>query len=641
MAGRNRKMSLDRWRELLRYLLRRYSESRRALIFSVLLALLFLYYLAPWFWRGSANRYLATDDGTTGCLAERVSRYDIDISHLDASIHYPSTTGDPEFLPYVGNGFLAHSPSGADKEIYLAGPVAKAIGLKVAYFPTVITSIDALSSEEAIVTHWKDGVVIKIQCYHIGGCVCVETSIYAHRTRPSILAQDVRFFNPTSKHVTFQLQQTLASGWDKATTRKTKSATRTETEISVTTGVIQLSTDVNAPLTPQGDPKNNQVDECILVTVASTTAPQSVDIGPGKTTRLHILTGVVSTPKAAHEKEVLKEKNKVESSALSVIDETLNIAPNKLKEDHIQVWNNLWKTGFSISSSKAAGAINGDRVNATIYYVVSNVRSPFYEESEGLTTKRFNLEKLLYFPDRCYSGHHTLQASRLWPVVSSEAGVARLARLWYLTLEKQGCGTMLKAGADGIIEAIILSIGSLKFTNDHVEFGMEPKDLHRDFMSFRRISYGNATHLNITVIVGEDNKAQIYAALDRSDRSYYACDGGCLDPPVKLTNALQPFPVKQTEPKTAVLYITSDKQHMEDLKHAIHVHEVDVAPPHEHHVLALHRHGHHLGGLPPFFWAAVAFLIVVFHLFLVKLVCNECKFSKDRYSSTNNRRFQM
>ena len=84
--------------------------------------------------------------------------------------------------------------------------------------------------------------------------------------------------------------------------------------------------------------------------------------------------------------------------------------------------------------------------------------------------------------------------------------------------------------------------------------------MHRDMMSFRRLSYGNATHLNISVHVGEDNKAQIYSALDRSDKNYYACDAGCLDPPVKLINSLLPFPVKKTDPRTAVLYITADKQ---------------------------------------------------------------------------------
>jgi len=34
------------------------------------------------------------------------------------------------------------------------------------------------------------------------------------------------------------------------------------------------------------------------------------------------------------------------------------------------------------------------------------------------------------------------------------------------------------------------------------------------------------------------------------------------------------FPVKLTDPLTPILYITSDKQHMEDLKHAIHVKEI-------------------------------------------------------------------
>lgn len=34
------------------------------------------------------------------------------------------------------------------------------------------------------------------------------------------------------------------------------------------------------------------------------------------------------------------------------------------------------------------------------------------------------------------------------------------------------------------------------------------------------------------------------------------------------------FPVKLTDPFTGILYLTYDKKHMEDLKHAIHVKEV-------------------------------------------------------------------
>ena len=92
---------------------------------------------------------------------------------------------------------------------------------------------------------------------------------------------------------------------------------------------------------------------------------------------------------------------------------------------------------------------------------------------------------------------------------------------------------MLFSGADGALQAMILSFGALKFARDHLEFGTHPSDLHRDYF-FRRINYGNNTHVNISVTVGEDNKASLYAALDRNDRPYYACDAGCVDPPVKL-----------------------------------------------------------------------------------------------------------
>lgn len=45
------------------------------------------------------------------------------------------------------------------------------------------------------------------------------------------------------------------------------------------------------------------------------------------------------------------------------------------------------------------------------------------------------------------------------------------------------------------------------------------------------------------------------------------------------------FPVKLTEPLTAILYITQDREHIEELRHAIHVKEVAEAPAHEHHVI--------------------------------------------------------
>lgn len=51
---------------------------------------------------------------------------------------------------------------------------------------------------------------------------------------------------------------------------------------------------------------------------------------------------------------------------------------------------------------------------------------------------------------------------------------------------------------------------------------------------FRRIQYGNGTQINITVQLQEDNKAILLVALDKFDRPFFACDGGCLDGPVQL-----------------------------------------------------------------------------------------------------------
>ncbi|ESO12192.1 hypothetical protein HELRODRAFT_158656 [Helobdella robusta] len=83
------------------------------------------------------------------------------------------------------------------------------------------------------------------------------------------------------------------------------------------------------------------------------------------------------------------------------------------------------------------------------------------------------------------------------------------------------------------------------------------------------------------------------------------------------------LPVKLTEPVTSILYITSDLQHMKELKDVIHVHSVHEAPAHEQHLMVMHKHGHHWGGLPLFFWVTLITLILIFHLFLFKLVYNE------------------
>ena len=87
--------------------------------------------------------------------------------------------------------------------------------------------------------------------------------------------------------------------------------------------------------------------------------------------------------------------------------------------------------------------------------------------------------------------------------------------------------SFLALGAEGFIQAFILSLGGFRYSNyDHLEMLYHPQDLHRNF-DFRRISYGSEAHLNISVRVGEetDNKPVLMVAVDRSDKMFYACDG--------------------------------------------------------------------------------------------------------------------
>ena len=209
------------------------------------------------------------------------------------------------------------------------------------------------------------------------------------------------------------------------------------------------------------------------------------------------------------------------------------------------------------------------RINATMYYVLSQSPTPLHsgQTSEG---KRSELQGFLSYTEGCYSGIRTLQATNLWTPLTSLTRVDTVVSYWLLNLEKNGCHNLIRAGADGVMQAMVLSLPGLKFSNHHLELNVHPRELHRD-LSVRRVNYGNETHINISVNVMDDNRAALFVSLDKMQRDYYACDAGCLDPPVRLGPTAQQFPVKLTEPVTAILYITADHEHMNDLKHVIHV----------------------------------------------------------------------
>ncbi|XP_072934190.1 uncharacterized protein KIAA2013 homolog [Epargyreus clarus] len=529
------------------------------------------------------------------------------LSEYDAYMRLETTatlsTIGHNYVPYVGNGLLGLA---LEHDSYLNIKYGRTLSLPVYYHPLYI--VDDYEMKESTVVEYKNGIVHRFHCSSSG--LHVTYRYYAHRTIPSLFVQEIHVNNPETDVKSLKLSTPRVSDWPTSVKQTIKLHQGVDIkEYEVVTGMISI-------------PESENV---LAVSVVCRKMENTIDIDARDALDVLVLT-TVQYSRPIKRSDYAKHKDIVEKKAVDEMEKAIALTGDRsavraLRDNHARVWQGLWYTGFYISDSKAEGVINGDRINATIYAILSQVRSYEHEEHIKPATKSEILRTLTY-SEGCYEGFSTLDAFNLWKPLNSLTNLNAVASVWMLTLEKQGCHNLLKAGASGVNQAMILSFGSLRFSNQHLEYNIHPSKLHRDFL-FRRVNYGNMTHVNISVILQEDNKAAIFVALDRSDKTYYACDGGCLDSPVQLGPYRKYFPVKLTEPLTAILYITADKQHMEDLRHAIHVHEVVEAPAHENHVIALHKHGHSLGGLNPLFWVSIIVLIVMFHLFLCRIIMNE------------------
>lgn len=527
-------------------------------------------------------------------------------------------------IPYVGNGIFGLEVA-QDAQFNIRE--GRALLLPLPFAPIVSIAKNQEKVKEAFVVEYLNGLVSRHQCFED---FQVKYLYYAHRNFPSVFVQEIQIKNYRNQLVDLNLVlPRIVGDWSVATSQVLKIQVGSKmVDYQVTTGYVSS---IN----------NNNNNKVRAVSIVYRLIPRVLTLNKRGNTNLNILT-TINYSKPINKDQYAEEKDVVEKAAIDAMKKVLEEhgteaagdALYHFRKQHTKVWNSLWQTGFFISQSKAESALNGDKINATIYNVLSHTRA--YEFEESITPQRKNqIAHDLTYAEGCFDSYHTLQAENLWKTMRTLEEANAVVQSWMLTLEKQGCHNLIRAGSSGIIQSMVLSFGGFRFSNQHLEFNIHPKFLHRDF-TFRRLNYGNMTHVNVTVKVREDNKAELEVALDRSDRNYYACDGGCLDTPVQLGPEKKIFPVKLTEPLTSILYITSDKQHMEDLRHAIHVKEIAEAPAHEHHVIFLHKHGSNLGGLPTFFWIAICAIIIVFHVFLCKLIvkeyCEPPEIKRYRYS---------
>uniref|UniRef100_A0A8R1EDF0 Uncharacterized protein n=1 Tax=Caenorhabditis japonica TaxID=281687 RepID=A0A8R1EDF0_CAEJA len=311
--------------------------------------------------------------------------------------------------------------------------------------------------------------------------------------------------------------------------------------------------------------------------------------------------------------------------------------------EHYEGWSKMHTASFSVSSSKAPNTLNGDRINATKYILLSNLRAPTIEQ--GATPESVKaLETLARKSELCYTGHSNLfYPSRLWTDWDTPSKLIELVSTWIVTFQKRGCSNLLSTGAIGASQAFVQSLTAASYHDSHLEIALDAHDLHRE-MHFDGIpvhsNMGTVGTIRVDIKLDQENRPYFMVS---SSHQLFACDGGCLDSPVSLGATPTQLPVKVTKPVTSLLYIAPSRRHLELLKSAIHVSEVGSAPAHEEDVIEMHRSGETAsGGLPTAVWVLIVFIIIAFHLFLAKIFWSEFRkgdmtpynpYLRNRYSS--------
>jgi hypothetical protein len=530
--------------------------------------------------------------------------------------HEPIHYGEIVSLPFTGNGYLGLSLSSQSQIQFLTD--IRSSFIFSGYSPVIQITSDTWEVSSATVLQMKQGLVKRIQCIKFisGRSAFVTHVLYAHRKRSSLIIQEIEIINPSEYALDLNVKRNK-----QINENDVKQIDQEDIQFDSTKDIYYMTTN-------QISTRQHNI---ILFVLITNKILSNIHIKPGSQDKQTIFTVVKYSPSLS-ESSLLNQtflqqwKDKLQKQAKEDMSDALSISSIRLFQEHVDTWSLIWQSGFTISRSLAPTAMNGDVINRTIYYVLCSTPSPIYDLNIE-ESKRNELNENLFKIDQCYESHSTLIGEKLWIAPGDDLAVSQLANLWRSTLSRKGCFTLMRSGVNGVLQSMLLSIGGIRFRNHHLEMYLDPKELHRD-MHFRSINFGKQYHVNISISVEHDNRAVIDVSIDNENGQAYACDAGCLDPPRKLGFQSVRFPVKMTSPPTAILYIAEDLEYVSQLKDTLHVKEVEIAPPHAHDVLALHRHGHKYGGLPLIFWIALVFLIIVFHLFLLKIILNEMGFFK-------------
>lgn len=149
------------------------------------------------------------------CIKDKIDGYHLESLDFDSHIlHFPSEPDEPKnrFLHFVGNGVIG-SETRPDSPLYIKSE--RVLSMAVPFQPIVSVFLDhGDHGREASVIQYIHGLAQKVQCIPShGSCITVTHQIYAHRTIPSLLVQDIKITNPTDQDVILSTERTGLSKW--------------------------------------------------------------------------------------------------------------------------------------------------------------------------------------------------------------------------------------------------------------------------------------------------------------------------------------------------------------------------------------------------------------------------------------------
>lgn len=300
-----------------------------------------------------------------------------DIGGYDAALIGHDTSVEDKYLPYIGNGIFAVQIIAFHGRLYIKQ--GRTLSLYAQWDPIITVIPDNNEQREATVMHFTHGIVYKYQCINSG--YYVTNQYYAHRGIDGLLVQDISITNPSSLSQKVALHLSKNQHWTDTKIVNIQIG-NTNHKYTVTSGFVHLS-------------DSNKI---IVVTIVYVLPQESVIIKPRSSTKLEFLTGISYSNEPQVLSQYAAERKITERNALKALKHGLSAQQFQgLKEQHVNYWQSYWHSGLSISKSKAKGALNGDKINSTIYYVLSQI-------SRGIA----NVEKAPSNNEGCYRGHHTL-----------------------------------------------------------------------------------------------------------------------------------------------------------------------------------------------------------------------------------------